>query len=62
MTVEELHFQVAKVKKSARHEASSPGVKIFTTRPESHFQAANMMKIRSREIVCSSAKVLMTLK
>jgi hypothetical protein len=32
MTVEESHFQVGKMPKSALHEASSPGVKDFTTR------------------------------
>jgi hypothetical protein len=62
MTVEESLFQVNKMPKSARHEASSPGVKIFTTRPESHFQAAKMMISRSRDVVYSSAKVLMTLE
>jgi hypothetical protein len=62
MTVEESRFQVAEMPKSARHGASSTGVKIFTTRQESHFQAAKMMKRRSREVVYSSAKVLMTLE
>jgi hypothetical protein len=38
MTVDESHFQVAKMQKSARHEVSSPGEKDFTTRQESHFQ------------------------
>jgi hypothetical protein len=62
MTVEESHFHEAKMPKSARHEASSPGVKDFTTRQESHFQAAIMMKSCSPEIMYSSAKVLMTLE
>jgi hypothetical protein len=48
--------------KSARHEASNTGVKIFTTRQESHFQTAEMMKRRSPEVMYSLAKVLMTLK
>jgi hypothetical protein len=30
MTVEESHFQVAKLPKSAKHEVSSPGVKDYT--------------------------------
>jgi hypothetical protein len=51
MTVEESHFQVAKMPKNARHEASSPGVKDFTTRQESQFQAAKMMKSCSMEVV-----------
>jgi hypothetical protein len=62
MTVEESHFQVAKMPKSARHETNSPGVKEFTTRQESHFQAAKMMKSYSPEVMYSSTKVLMTLE
>jgi hypothetical protein len=57
MTIQESHFQVAKMTKSARHEASSPGVKDFTTRQESHFQVAKMMKSCSPEVMYSSAKV-----
>jgi hypothetical protein len=58
MTVEESHFQVAEKPKSAR----STRVKIFTTRQESRFQAAEMMKSRSPEVMYSLAKVLMTLE
>jgi hypothetical protein len=53
---------MAEMPKSARHEASSTIVKISTTRQESHFQAAKMMKSRSPEVMYSSAKVLMTLE
>jgi hypothetical protein len=60
MTVEESHFQMAKIPKSARHEASSLGVKDFTKRQESNFQAAKIMKSCSPEVMYSSAKVLMT--
>jgi hypothetical protein len=60
MTVEESHFQVAKMPKSARNEASSPGVKDFTTQQESLFQAAKMMKSCSLEVIYYSAKLLMT--
>jgi hypothetical protein len=62
MTVEESHFQVAKMQKSARNEASSSGVKDFTSRQESRFQVAKMMKSCSPEVMYSSAKVLMTLE
>jgi hypothetical protein len=62
MTVEESHFQVAKLPKSVRHEASSPGVKYFTTQQESLFQTAKKMKSCSPEVIYSSAKVLMTLE
>jgi hypothetical protein len=34
MIVEESHFQVAKMPKSTRHEANSPGAKDFTARQE----------------------------
>jgi hypothetical protein len=60
MTVEESHFQVAKIPKSVRHEASDLGVKDFRTRQESHFHAAKLMKSSSPEVMYSSAKVLMT--
>jgi hypothetical protein len=56
MIVEETHFQLAKMPKSARHEASSPGVKDFTTRQESQFQAAKMMKGCSPKVMFSSAR------
>jgi hypothetical protein len=62
MTVEESHLQVAKMPKSARHEASSPEVRDFTTRHESHFQTVKMMKSSSPEGMYSSGKVLMTLE
>jgi hypothetical protein len=48
--------------RSAGHEASSPGVKDFMTREESHFQAAKMKKSCSPDDMHSSAKVLMTLE
>jgi hypothetical protein len=60
MTVEESHFHLDELPKSARHEASSPGVKDFKTSQESHFQAGKMMKSYSPEVMYSSAKVLMT--
>jgi hypothetical protein len=44
MTLEESHFQVAKISKCARHETSCPLVGDYTTRKESHFQAAKMDK------------------
>jgi hypothetical protein len=38
MTLEESHFQVAKMPKSAWHETCCPGVVHFRTRKESLFQ------------------------
>jgi hypothetical protein len=51
MTVDESKFQVANMQKSPRYEVSSPGEKDFTTRPESHFQAAKMMNSCSPEVI-----------
>jgi hypothetical protein len=62
MTVLESHFQVDKMQKIPRHGVSNPGEKDFTTRQESHFQAAKMMKSCSPEVMYSSAKILMTLE
>jgi hypothetical protein len=44
MTLEKSHFQVAKRPKSACHEASCPLVGDYTTRKQSHFQAAKIDK------------------
>jgi hypothetical protein len=60
MTIEEPHFQVAIMPKSARHKANNPGVKDFTTQKESRIQAAKLMKSCSPEVIYSSSKVFMT--
>jgi hypothetical protein len=61
MTVEESHFQVAKMPKSARHEASSPGVKDFKTAGIAFSGRQNDEKLIA-VVIYTSAKVFITLE